>query len=148
MVYQKLYRLGVRKIGVVNLPPLGNIPSARALAGGLTKEAAQHYNSAVEMFNTKLELEIQFLNIRLPQVKIVYIDLYHIMLDILHNKARYGKLCMFIYPFITVHKETTHLRKKNILGSFCMIDSSNLLLRLFSKQHIKTAYLVQYMLLT
>ncbi|KAL9244051.1 hypothetical protein vseg_017866 [Gypsophila vaccaria] len=87
---KKLYRLGARNIGVSNVPPLGNIPTARTLAGGLTRESAEHYNQAVEMFNIKLNVEVQYLNNTLPQAKLVYIDLYGIMTDILHNKTRYG----------------------------------------------------------
>ncbi|XP_074279116.1 GDSL esterase/lipase EXL3-like [Silene latifolia] len=87
---KKLYRSGARKIGVSNVPPLGNIPLARTLAGGIARESAEHYNHAVQMFNTKLNLEVQYLNLRLPQAKLVYIDLYGIMLDILNNKTQYG----------------------------------------------------------
>ncbi|KAK9755086.1 hypothetical protein RND81_01G001600 [Saponaria officinalis] len=87
---QKLYRFGARKIGLINIPPLGLTPIARTLGGGRSRKPAENYNTAANKLNTKLNLEVQYLNSRLHNPAFVYIDIYSIMLDIVLNKTQYG----------------------------------------------------------
>ncbi|KAK9691117.1 hypothetical protein RND81_09G176800, partial [Saponaria officinalis] len=89
-IFIKLYRFGARKIGVINIPPLGLTPIARTLGGGRSRKPAENYNTAANKLNTKLNLEVQYLNSRLPNPEFVYIDIYSIMLDIVLNKTQHG----------------------------------------------------------
>ncbi|KAL9225757.1 hypothetical protein vseg_001645 [Gypsophila vaccaria] len=87
---QKLYRMGARKIGVTNIPPIGLTPMARTLGGGRVRKPVENYNAAAIKLNTKLSLEVQYLNSKLRDASFVYIDIYSMMLDIVLNRTQYG----------------------------------------------------------
>ncbi|CAI9301952.1 unnamed protein product [Lactuca saligna] len=86
---QDLYNLGVRRIGVFSLPPIGCLPSQRTLVGGIQRECVKNYNELAELFNTKLSMEINSLSQRLPFAKMVYVDAYYLPLDMIQNPAKY-----------------------------------------------------------
>lgn len=87
---QELYELGARRIGVLSAPPIGCVPSQRTLAGGLERECAGDHNYAAKLFNSKLSRTLDSLG-ELPDSKIVYIDVYNPLLDIIVNYQSYGK---------------------------------------------------------
>ncbi|XP_042495002.1 GDSL esterase/lipase EXL3-like [Macadamia integrifolia] len=87
---QELYGLGARRIGVLDIPPIGCVPEQRTLGGGQERECAEKYNQAASLFNTKLSSLINSLNRRLPQSKIVFIDIYQPLLDIIQYPDSYG----------------------------------------------------------
>lgn len=70
-------------------PTLGCLPSTRTVAGGLKRDCAKEYNEAAQLFNSKLSAELDSLN-NLPDVRIVYIDIYNPLLDIIQNPNKYG----------------------------------------------------------
>ncbi|KAL3639039.1 hypothetical protein CASFOL_016946 [Castilleja foliolosa] len=86
---QDLYKLGARRIGVFGLPPLGCLPSQRTLKGGAERECVDLYNQAATMFNNKLSAEMGSINTRYPLARIVYIDIYELPLDVIHNPQNY-----------------------------------------------------------
>ncbi|KAI3464802.1 hypothetical protein Pfo_021465 [Paulownia fortunei] len=87
---QDLYRLGARRIGVFSLPPIGCLPSQRTLRGGLERKCVDEYNQVAQLFNKKLSAEMASINIHFPEARIVYIDIYNLPLDIIHNPQKYG----------------------------------------------------------
>ncbi|PWA56487.1 GDSL-like Lipase/Acylhydrolase superfamily protein [Artemisia annua] len=87
---QDLYNLGVRRMGVFGVPPIGCLPSQRTLQGGALRECALKYNELAVLFNTKLSMEINYLGNNLPFAKMVYIDAYYLPLDIIQNPTKYG----------------------------------------------------------
>ncbi|XP_043713074.1 GDSL esterase/lipase EXL3-like [Telopea speciosissima] len=87
---QDLYGLGARRIAVIGIPPIGCVPFQRTLGGGGERRCVEKYNKAASLFNTKLSFHIGFLNQRLPQSKIVFIDIYKPLLDIIQNPHSYG----------------------------------------------------------
>ncbi|KAJ1421600.1 SGNH hydrolase superfamily [Sesbania bispinosa] len=87
---KELYELGARRIGVLSAPPIGCVPSQRTLAGGIQRECAEKYNYAAKLFNSKLSKELDSLNSNLPNSRIVYIDVYNPLLDIIVNYQKYG----------------------------------------------------------
>nr|KYP46313.1 GDSL esterase/lipase EXL3 [Cajanus cajan] len=87
---KELYKLGARRIGVLSAPPIGCVPSQRTLAGGIQRDCAENYNYAAKLFNSKLSRELNSLNYNLPDSRIVYIDVYNPLLDIIVNYQRYG----------------------------------------------------------
>ncbi|MED6106382.1 hypothetical protein PIB30_004155 [Stylosanthes scabra] len=87
---KELYGLGARKIGVLSAPPIGCVPSQRTLGGGLERECAEDYNYAAKMFNSKLSKELDSLHQNSPNSRIVYIDVYNPLLDIILNYQKYG----------------------------------------------------------
>lgn len=87
---KELHKLGARRIGVLSAPPIGCVPSQRTLAGGIQRDCAEEYNYAAKLFNSKLSRELDSLNHNLPNSRIVYIDIYNPLLDIIVNHQRYG----------------------------------------------------------
>ncbi|KAK7850487.1 gdsl esterase/lipase exl3, partial [Quercus suber] len=81
---------GARRICVLSAPPLGCLPSQRTLVGGSEEECAKEPNQASQVFNDKLSRELGYLNNNLPNAKVVYIDFYNPLLDIITNPKKYG----------------------------------------------------------
>lgn len=91
---KEIYELGVRKIGVLSGPPVGCVPYHRTLSGGIERKCIQRYNDAMMLFNDKLSKEIRSLNQKLPNSRIVYMDVYHPLLDIFVNPQKYGNFSL------------------------------------------------------
>ncbi|KAK4490257.1 hypothetical protein RD792_000919 [Penstemon davidsonii] len=87
---QELYKLGARRIGVFGTPPIGCLPSQRTLAGGALRDCAEDYNQAAQLVNVKLSNVLASLGQKLPQSRVVYIDIYNPFLDIIQHPQNYG----------------------------------------------------------
>ncbi|KAK3007711.1 hypothetical protein RJ639_015056 [Escallonia herrerae] len=87
---QEIYKLGARRIGVFSAPPIGCLPAQRTLAGGALRVCVEDHNQGAHMYNMKLSSEIDSLDNSLSQAKIVYIDIYNSLLDIIKNPQSYG----------------------------------------------------------
>ncbi|KAM3289486.1 GDSL esterase/lipase EXL3 [Capsicum chacoense] len=88
---QDLYKMGARKIGVFGIPPVGCLPFQRTLSGGIARLCVEEYNQAAQLANTKLSAAINgTLTKKLPQSKLVFIDIYDPMLDLIVNPDKYG----------------------------------------------------------
>lgn len=92
---KELYGLGVRRIGVFSAPPLGCLPSQKTLNGDLGIGCVDDPNEAAKLFNAKLSAELGNLNNNLPHAKVVYIDVYNPLLDIIKNPKKYGNISLF-----------------------------------------------------
>lgn len=88
--YKELYGIGARRIGVINLPPIGCVPSQRTLGGGILRECSESSNEAAKLFNSKLSSTIDSLNKELPNVRLVYLDIYNQLVSLIQNPAQYG----------------------------------------------------------
>ncbi|XP_027332633.1 GDSL esterase/lipase EXL3-like isoform X2 [Abrus precatorius] len=88
--FKELYQLGARRIGVFSAPPIGCVPFHRTVAGGIVRKCVQKFNNAVTLFNEKLSKEIDSLNQNFPNSRIVYLDVYNPLLDIIVNYQTYG----------------------------------------------------------
>ncbi|KAI9200461.1 hypothetical protein LWI28_008329 [Acer negundo] len=88
---QKLYGLGARKIAVFGAPPLGCLPASITFAGEIIsrEKCIEVYNQAAKLFSDKLSAEVDRLNINLADVKLVYIDIYDPLLDLIQNPNKY-----------------------------------------------------------
>ncbi|XP_031283166.1 uncharacterized protein LOC116141834 [Pistacia vera] len=88
---KELYQLGARRIGAFGVPPLGCLPSSRTVAGrGKRDECIKEYNQASELFNTKFSVAIDSLSRNLPDAKVVYIDIYNPLFELIQNPRKYG----------------------------------------------------------
>ncbi|KAK3007330.1 hypothetical protein RJ639_016746 [Escallonia herrerae] len=87
---QEIYKLGARRIGVFSAPPIGCLPAQRTLAGGALRVCVEDHNQGAQMYNMKLSSEIDSLDNSLSQAKVVYIDIYNSLLDIIKNPQSYG----------------------------------------------------------
>ncbi|KAA8537495.1 hypothetical protein F0562_027103 [Nyssa sinensis] len=93
---QELYNLGARRIGVLGVPPIGCVPSQRTLAGGVIRGCSEKHNHAARLFNKKLSSEIDSLKNNLAQSRVVYMDVYYSLLDLIENPHKYGKVKLTI----------------------------------------------------
>ncbi|PQQ21500.1 GDSL esterase/lipase EXL3-like [Prunus yedoensis var. nudiflora] len=87
---KELYGLGARRIGLFSAPPIGCVPSQRTLGGGLARHCAEEYNEAAKLFNAKLSRSLNSLNTALPDSRLVYVDVYNPLQDIILNPAKNG----------------------------------------------------------
>ncbi|XP_071688877.1 GDSL esterase/lipase At3g53100-like [Rutidosis leptorrhynchoides] len=87
---QKLYQLGVRKIGVTTLPPMGCLPGAITLFGFGTNKCMSRLNDDAMMFNKSLNETSQKLVARYRDLKIVVFDIYQPLLDIITKPSDHG----------------------------------------------------------
>ncbi|KAL5557833.1 hypothetical protein UlMin_034044 [Ulmus minor] len=87
-----LYNVGGRRIAVLSAPPIGCVPSQRTVGGGLERGCSENLNSAAKLFNSKLEAELTSLGQSLPDenTRVVYLDVYNPLLDIINNPLQYG----------------------------------------------------------
>ncbi|KAL5780741.1 hypothetical protein ACOSQ2_011478 [Xanthoceras sorbifolium] len=69
---------------------IGCLPSQRTLGGGEERKCAATYNQAAQLFNSKLSELIQNLNNRLPKGRMVYLDVYSPLNDMIQNPKKYG----------------------------------------------------------
>ncbi|XP_010320438.1 GDSL esterase/lipase EXL3 [Solanum lycopersicum] len=87
---QELYNLGARKIGIFGIPPIGCVPSQRTLAGGPHRVCSEEYNEAAQLANTKFSTQIHSLSQKLAQSKLVFLEIYNPLLDLIVNPKKYG----------------------------------------------------------
>lgn len=87
---QDVYKLGGRRMGVFGLAPLGCLPSQRSLKGGVERKCVDLYNQVAEMFNHKLSVELSSLSARYPDATLIYVDIYHLPLDLIRDPLKYG----------------------------------------------------------
>ncbi|CAN6539188.1 unnamed protein product [Malus baccata var. baccata] len=74
-----LYGLGARRIG------------------GIQRDCDEKQNQASQLFNSKLSVEMDHLNKNLPNSRVVYIDIYNSLLDLIINPAKYGMVLHLLY---------------------------------------------------
>ncbi|KAL0857547.1 hypothetical protein Bca101_062701 [Brassica carinata] len=86
---KKLSGLGAKKIGVFSAVPVGCVPAQRTLFGGFKRECYETLNNMAMHFNSKLSSSMDALQKELPS-KLVYIDIYKTLHDIMTNSSRYG----------------------------------------------------------
>ncbi|GAB2226279.1 hypothetical protein Droror1_Dr00022080 [Drosera rotundifolia] len=87
---QELYNLGARRIGVIGLPPQGCLPAMRTSAEGHSRPCNKQYNQNAMLFNSKLESLMGSLGKNLPGAKLVYLDLYGSLLQLVKNPEKFG----------------------------------------------------------
>ncbi|KAF5740885.1 GDSL esterase/lipase EXL3-like [Tripterygium wilfordii] len=86
---KELYELGARRMAVFSAPPIGCVPSQRTLGGGIQRECAEDPNKAALLFNSKLSAQLDNLATSLPNSRIVYIDIYNPLLDLIKNPTQH-----------------------------------------------------------
>ncbi|KAG1361951.1 GDSL esterase/lipase EXL3 [Cocos nucifera] len=88
---QDLVNLGAKLVGVLGAPPMGCLPMQRTLGGGASRDCAADLNKLAQAYNSKLSGELQSLTSKNPGTKLVYIDIYSPLLDLIQNPQKYGK---------------------------------------------------------
>ncbi|KAK9948371.1 hypothetical protein M0R45_003951 [Rubus argutus] len=88
--FQELYGQGARRIGVLSVPAIGCVPAQRTLGGGIERECSEIINQGARLFNSKLSSQIDSLNTKLPNARLVYVDIYNTLLSLIQNPSKYG----------------------------------------------------------
>jgi len=87
---QELYGLGARRIGITGLTNIGCVPFQRTFKGGIKRACSDLENQAAMLFNNKLSSQIDALGKLLPDARLVYLDIYNPLLDMIQNPTKYG----------------------------------------------------------
>ncbi|XP_030546542.1 GDSL esterase/lipase At1g23500-like [Rhodamnia argentea] len=83
-----LYALGARRFALLSALPLGCLPSGRAPVGGLL--CSELANQAAQLFNSKLSAMSSSLTGELTDSRIVYINVYDPLLNLIRNPNQFG----------------------------------------------------------
>eukprot|EP00253_Pinus_taeda_P004091 PITA_04091 len=87
---QNIYREGATLFGLTSLPPFGCLPSQITLHNLIGNACVDEFNDVAMSFNKKAASLLETLKPTLPGLKMVYINLYDKLLDIITNPSRYG----------------------------------------------------------
>ncbi|CAN0879985.1 GDSL esterase/lipase At5g03810 [Linum grandiflorum] len=87
---QNLYRLGVRRIGVTSLPPLGCLPAAITLFGLGSNQCVERLNRDASSYNQILNRTSQNLVAIMPDLKLVVFDIYQPLLNLIGKPSDSG----------------------------------------------------------
>ncbi|KAK7280771.1 hypothetical protein RJT34_25838 [Clitoria ternatea] len=87
---RSLYKLGARKVWVLSTLPLGCLPGARTVGGGLLRDCAPLMNLAAQVFNAKLSAAIKSLRATHSDYDIKFVDVYNPLLNVIQNPSSAG----------------------------------------------------------
>ncbi|KAK1569036.1 hypothetical protein Q3G72_031913 [Acer saccharum] len=87
---KQLYHLGVRKISLTGIAPMGCLPAQRATNFPDNHGCNEEYNNVALQFNGKLRKVVPKLNRELAGFKLVFADGYSILLEIIRNPSKFG----------------------------------------------------------
>ncbi|CBI15870.3 unnamed protein product, partial [Vitis vinifera] len=90
---KKLYNLGGRTMVIAGLPPMGCLPiqmSTRFELPGIFRVCLEDQNSDAQSYNSKLEKLLPQIQNSLPGSKILYVDIYTPLDDMINNPEKYG----------------------------------------------------------
>ncbi|KAM0953648.1 putative triacylglycerol lipase [Dioscorea sansibarensis] len=95
---KQLYNMGGRKFTVAGLPPLGCIPlqitnhvnTKPGPPGPRSRACVDEQNDDSMKYNSKLQTTLNDLQKSLPGLKIVYVDIYNPLMDMINNPMKYG----------------------------------------------------------
>ncbi|CAN4094677.1 unnamed protein product [Withania somnifera] len=87
---KELYDLGCRNIIVNGLPPIGCLPIQMTAKSPLVRTCINKENLDAQIYNRKLEHLLLQLQAHLPASKILYVDSYAFVSDLINNPQQYG----------------------------------------------------------
>lgn len=89
---KELYNLKAHRIGLINVPPLGCLPGTKTLRNysQIKGDCVDEVNQAASGFNTGLNAIIDELKSGVPELKIVSLDYYGLVLDLIENPGKWG----------------------------------------------------------
>ena len=85
-----LLAAGARRVAVISMPPIGCVPSQRTLSGGLARGCSEGHNEIATMVNAGMRGTVQELKARYPGARVVLMDIYGYLLDMMLRPGSYG----------------------------------------------------------
>ncbi|CAJ1955824.1 unnamed protein product [Sphenostylis stenocarpa] len=101
-----------RKIGVTTLPPMGCLPAAITLFGSDSNDCVVRLNSDAVNFNKKLNTTSQSIQKSLSGLKLVILDIYQPLYDLVTKPAENGTLSKFLTQ-ISLESQPYHAKLMN-----------------------------------
>ena len=98
-VFKEIYSLGARRIGVLGAPPIGCVPSQRTIAGGVRRQCGEGHNQLATLFNAKLTTLLDSLYKDMPNSRMVYLDIYNPLLDLIEHPEKNGNSQILSHNF-------------------------------------------------
>ncbi|GLJ08319.1 hypothetical protein SUGI_0086410 [Cryptomeria japonica] len=87
---KELYNLGATKIALINVPPLGCLPTERTVTSLRNKGACdQEVNQAADGFNSGINAMIEGLRPGFPSLQIISLDYHSLISDFIANPSKY-----------------------------------------------------------
>lgn len=86
-----IYNLGARKVNIAGVPPMGCLPLERVMNLLGSESCNQEHNKVAADFNSKLQSMMLPLSKELPEIKLVYSDLYTPFMDVVKDPSSYGE---------------------------------------------------------
>lgn len=86
--------------------PVGCVPAARTVHGRLRRKCSNKLNEVALNFNAKLSPTLEALGKELPDSKIVLIDVYDTLNDMIENPKNHGK---YEYTSLSLTKKCCYL---------------------------------------
>ena len=74
-----------------SLPPLGCLPMQRTVNGGTERDCAESVNQGAMLYNSKLSSSMIALQKELPDARLVYLEIYEDLNDIIQHFDQFGK---------------------------------------------------------
>ena len=93
---RELYSLGVRKISLTGLPPMGCLPLERTINILGHNKCVEKFNNVALEFNGKLNGLVKRLNKELPGLRLLSTDAYKILDQIIKKPSLYGKFILVL----------------------------------------------------
>ncbi|XP_057789043.1 GDSL esterase/lipase At2g40250-like [Salvia miltiorrhiza] len=101
---KKLYNVGARRLAVIGLPPVGCLPmdvaancppsqNATANASGddsVKRKCRSQHNLDAQEYNAKLEVRVKKMMVDMPNIKIVYMNIYNPIMDMINMPNEFG----------------------------------------------------------
>lgn len=92
---REIYSLGVRKISLTGLPPMGCLPLERAGNFMNNHDCVEEYNNVAVEFNGKLNNMVAKLNQELPGLRMLFTGkVYQYFYQIIKKPSSFGKLIL------------------------------------------------------
>ena len=66
------------------------MPSQRTIAGGVRRQCGEGHNQLATLFNAKLTTLLDSLNKDMPDSRMVYLDIYNPLLDLIEHPEKNG----------------------------------------------------------
>lgn len=101
---QELYHLGCRKMMISGLPPIGCLPIQMTAKSPILRSCSRTENADAQSYNNKLQKLLQRIEAQLPGSKILYVDSYNPLMDMINNPQKYGNFSKCSYICIILLK--------------------------------------------